>query len=205
MPDLSFAVRGWLIGLAIAAPVGPIGVLCIRRTLTNGRLIGFVSGLGAATADMFYGAIAAFGITALQNLLLRQQAWLRLLGGAFLIYLGVRTFLSRPAVATARSRKPQGVLQAYLSTLGLTLTNPATILSFTVIFAGMRLGETGGNYVAAASMVTGVFLGSATWWLSLAFLVGLLRERFSAAGMLWVNRSAGLLIVGFGLAALLLK
>jgi threonine/homoserine/homoserine lactone efflux protein len=205
MPELSFMLRGWLIGIAIAAPVGPIGVLCIRRTLTNGRLIGFLSGLGAATADMLYGAIAAFGITALQNLLLRQQVWLRLLGGAFLIYLGVRTFFSRPAERAAPGLAPQGRLAAYFSTLGLTLTNPATILSFTVIFSGLRLGETGGNYLAATFLVAGVFLGSATWWLCLAGIVGVLRERFTAASLVWVNRVAGFVIASFGIAALLLR
>ena len=204
MSDLSFLLRGWLIGIAIAAPVGPIGVLCIRRTLTNGRLIGFLSGLGAATADMIYGAIAAFGITALQNLLLRQQVWLRLIGGLFLLYLGVRTFFTKPAQAAAAAPDRGGNLKAYLSTLGLTLTNPATILSFTVIFAGLRLGETGGNYAAAAFMVAGVFIGSATWWLCLSGIVGVFRERFTAVGMLWINRLAGVVIASFGVAALLL-
>lgn len=202
---MTFLLRGWLIGIAIAAPVGPIGVLCIRRTLTNGRLIGFLSGLGAATADMIYGAIAAFGITALQNLLLRQQMWLRLLGGLFLVYLGVRTFLARAAEgAAAYAPDRGGALKAYFSTLGLTLTNPATILSFTVIFAGLRLGETRGSYAAAAFMVAGVFIGSATWWLCLSGIVGAFRERFTAVGMLWINRLAGIVITTFGLAALFL-
>jgi threonine/homoserine/homoserine lactone efflux protein len=204
MPELSFLLRGWLIGIAIAAPVGPIGVLCIRRTLMNGRLIGFLSGLGAATADMLYGAIAAFGITALQTMLLRQQAWLRLLGGLFLLYLGVRTFFAKSAQPAAASSDGPGKIKAYLSTLGLTLTNPATILSFTVIFAGLRLGETGGNYAAAAFMVAGVFIGSATWWLCLSGIVGVFRERFTGAGMLWINRLAGVVIASFGVAALFL-
>lgn len=204
MSDLPYLLRGWLIGIAIAAPVGPIGVLCIRRTLSNGRLIGFLSGLGAATADMFYGTIAAFGITAVQNLLLRQQTWLRLVGGLFLLYLGIRTFISRPSLPSAAGSAPQGRLAAYLSTLGLTLTNPATILSFAVIFAGLRLAETGGNYADAAWLVAGVFIGSATWWLTLSGIVGLFRERLTAAGMLWINRAAGIVIASFGVAALLL-
>jgi threonine/homoserine/homoserine lactone efflux protein len=203
--ELTFLARGWLIGFAIAAPVGPIGVLCIRRTLSGGRLVGFLSGIGAATADAVYGAIAAFGLTAIQELLLRQQIWLRLVGGAFLIFLGLRTFLAPPAdnaaaVPTARDRAG-----AYLSTLGLTLTNPATILSFLVIFAGFRLGETAGGYSQTISIVVGVFLGSASWWLLLSGGVALLRERFTATWMRWVNRIAGVVIFGFGIVALAWK
>ncbi len=135
----TFLLRGWLIGFAIAAPVGPIGVLCIRRTLADGRMIGFLSGLGAATADTAYGAVAAFGLTALQDVLLRQQLWLRLAGGLFLVYLGLRTFFASPAARPADASERRGRLGAYLSTVGLTLTNPATILAFLVIFAGFRL------------------------------------------------------------------
>ncbi len=128
----TFVLRGWLIGFAIAAPVGPIGILCIRRTLADGRLVGFLSGIGAATADTAYGAVAAFGLTALQDILLRQQLWLRLAGGVFLIYLGLRTFFAPPAQRAAHASETRGLLGAYLSTLGLTLTNPATILAFLV-------------------------------------------------------------------------
>ena len=192
-------------GFAIAAPVGPIGVLCIRRTLSDGRFIGLLSGLGAATADMLYGAVAAFGLTAVQGLLVRQQAWLQVVGGIFLIYLGLRTFFTPPADDSALAPRPRGMLSAYLTTLGLTLTNPATILSFTVIFAGFRLVDASGGFLAPALLVLGVFLGSAAWWLLLSSAVGLFRDRFNAAWMRWINRVAGLLIAGFGAAALLLR
>jgi threonine/homoserine/homoserine lactone efflux protein len=205
MSDVPLLLRGWLLGFAIAAPVGPIGVLCIRRTLADGRLIGFLSGLGAATADMLYGAVAAFGVTAVQSLLLKQQSWLQLIGGLFLVYLGFRTFLAAPADRAAEVRARPGKLSAYLTTLGLTLTNPATILSFTVIFAGFRLGQTSGGFLAAAVLVLGVFLGSATWWLLLSAGVGFFRERFTSVWMLWVNRLAGVIIAVFGVAALLVR
>jgi len=200
-----FALKGFLIGLAIAAPVGPIGVLCIRRTLADGRSIGFLSGLGAATADMSYGAVAAFGLTAIQNVLVSQQLWLHRLGGLFLIYLGVRTFLARPADIAATENTRLGGLSAYLSTLGLTLANPATIISFTFIFAGLRLADSHGDYLSAAALVAGVFVGSAVWWLMLSGVVSLLRERFSSRWMMWVNRLAGAVICAFGTVALLLK
>ncbi|MGE5073541.1 MAG: LysE family translocator [Anaerolineae bacterium] len=200
-----FALKGFAVGFLIAAPVGPIGVLCIRRTLADGRLIGFLSGLGAATADMSYGAVAAFGLTAIQDALIQQQFWLRLFGGLFLVYLGIRSFLAQPAQRQEVNANPRSAWSAYLSTLGLTLTNPATILSFTVIFAGLRLAETNGSFATAAFLVAGVFIGSAAWWLTLSGIVGFLRERFTPAWMLWVNRLAGTVILGFGVAALLLK
>lgn len=198
---MDFLIKGLVIGFSIAAPVGPIGVLCIRRTLAEGRLIGFLSGLGAATADMFYGAVAAFGLTAVQQMLVGQQIWLRPIGGLFLIYLGVKTMLSRPAEDPAQVRRG-GRLGAYLSTLGLTLTNPATIFSFTFIFAGLQLGAEGGM-AGAALLVAGVFIGSAAWWLGLSTIVGLFRERFGPQHMLWVNRLAGSFIALFGVAILI--
>jgi len=196
--QIEFLLQGLIIGFSIAAPVGPIGILCIRRTLAQGRLIGFLSGLGAATADMFYGAIAAFGLTAVQDLLVGQQTWLRPAGGLFLIYLGIRTMLSRPAKNAAQVR-PGGRLGVYLSTLGLTLTNPATIFSFTFIFAGLQLGA-GAGPIGAGLLVAGVFAGSAAWWLTLSSVVGLFRERFTPRHMLWVNQLAGLGIALFGAA-----
>jgi len=199
--DLSLLLRGGLIGLSIAAPVGPIGVLCIRRTLAEGRVAGLVSGLGAATADAFYGSVAAFGLTFISSLLVGQQAWLRLAGGLFLCYLGLKTLLARPAEQgmAARSR---GLLGSYVSTLFLTVTNPMTILSFAAVFAGLGLGQTGGDYASAGLLVLGVFLGSASWWLLLSGSVGALRARFPAAGLLWVNRISGIIIAGFGIVAL---
>lgn len=203
--NLSFLFKGLFIGFAIAAPVGPIGILCIRRTLANGRMVGFFSGLGAASADMSYGAVAAFGLTVIQNLLLGAQIWLHILGGLFLIYLGIRTFLTKAINNKFNESSGQGLFQSYLSTLGLTLTNPATIISFTMIFAALRLGNSQGSNLSAVFLVTGVFLGSSAWWLTLIMLVGLVREKFTPAWMTWVNRFAGVLIFGFGLLALVIK
>ncbi len=194
-------LRGLLLGFAIAAPVGPIGVLCIRRTLAQGRAIGFVSGLGAATADVLYGCIAAFGLTAVSGLLVRQQGWLRLLGGLFLCYLGIKTLLSRPSDEPAAA-EGRGFAGAYLSTLLLTLTNPMTIFAFMAVFAGLGVGRTVNGYAAAAAVVLGVFLGSAAWWFLLSAGVSLLRGRLDARHLLWVNRVSGVIIVGFGVVAL---
>ena len=201
---MSVFLRGLIIGFSIAAPVGPIGVICIRRTLAEGRLTGFLSGMGAASADMFYGVVAAFGLTVVQELLIGQSTWLQVVGGVFLLYLGLKTFFSKPSKKAAESRSG-GLFGAYLTTFFLTITNPLTILSFIAIFAGLRLGEIDGNYLSASFMVLGVFLGSATWWLTLSTGVSLLREKFTPALLTWVNRLAGVIIFVFGLLALFLK
>jgi len=199
--DFRLIVKGLVIGFSIAAPVGPIGVLCIRRTLADGRATGFVSGLGAATADGIYGCIAGFGLTLIAGFLIDQQVWLRLIGGAFLCYLGVKRFLS-PVAEEAAAVKGTGLVGAYASTFVLTLTNPMTILSFVTIFAGLGLAETAGGAGGAGLLVLGVFLGSALWWLTLSGVVGLLRHRVGAGLLGWVNRVAGIVIAGFGVYAL---
>jgi threonine/homoserine/homoserine lactone efflux protein len=200
--DIEFFGRGFVIGLAIAAPVGAIGLLCIRRTLAEGRLVGLVSGLGAATADAFYGAVAAFGVTAVSAALVAHQSWIRLLGGLYLCYLGVRIATSRPA-AEAEGRTGRGLLPAYLSTVALTLTNPTTILSFAAIFAGVGLGATGPDQASAALLVLGVFLGSAAWWLLLSTGVALVRGALNPNRLRWVNLISGSILVGFGVLSLL--
>jgi threonine/homoserine/homoserine lactone efflux protein len=199
--ELPPLLEGIAFGLAIAAPVGPIGLLCIRRTLASGRACGFVSGMGAATADMFYGAVAAFGLSAISTVLLKHQDFFRLAGGLFLGYLGVRTFIAKPAEDSgAKIESVAGLLAAYSSTLLLTLMNPATILSFIAIFSG--IGPQRKSIAAAAALVGGVFLGSAFWWLLLSSGVSLLRGSLSARGMRWINRISGMCLLGFGAAAL---
>ena len=198
----SFFLQGMIIGFSIAAPVGPIGILCIRRTLAEGRLTGFVSGFGAASADAVYGSIAAFGLTAISAFLVTQILWLRLIGGIFLFYLGIQTYRAKPAALAAEARGG-GLPSAFLSTFFLTLTNPMTILSFAAIFAGLGLGQNRGNLGGAAAMVAGVFLGSAAWWLTLSALVGTFRERITEKTLVWVNRIAGAILLVFGLFALL--
>ena len=193
-------MKGLIIGLSVAVPVGPIGILCIRRTLNQGRLIGFLSGLGAATADAWYGAIAGFGLTFLSNFLIGQQTGIRLIGGVLLCAIGVRMFVSKPA-KRGGSAESSSLWSAYLSTFFLTLTSPLTILFFAAVFAGLGVGSSGSHYLSAAILVSGVFTGSALWWLILSRLTGLLRGMFSDQGLQWLNRIAGLIIIGFGLVA----
>jgi threonine/homoserine/homoserine lactone efflux protein len=199
---VGYWLHGAALGFSIAAPVGPIGVLCIRRTLADGRLVGFVSGLGAATADGFYGAVAAFGLTAVSGLLIGQRLWIQLVGGLFLAYLGVRTLLRAPAEKPASAANRRGLAGAYASTLGLTLTNPATILSFVAVFAGLGLAGARAGGGETAVLVLGVFCGSALWWLVLSSGVGLLRARIGSQALRWVHRVSGTILLGFGVVAL---
>ncbi|MGB3495464.1 MAG: LysE family transporter [Elainellaceae cyanobacterium] len=201
---VSFLGRGLLMGLAIAAPVGPIGVLCIRRTLAYGRWVGLLSGLGAATADGIYGCIAGFGLTFISNFLQGYAFWISFLGGLYLCYLGVKTFLSRPTEEAADA-SATGLLAAYGSTVLLTLTNPATILSFVTLFAGIGLVRAEGDYLSASALVLGVFLGSALWWVLLSGGVSIFRDRFNLQGLRWMNRISGLILIGFGAVALSLN
>jgi threonine/homoserine/homoserine lactone efflux protein len=197
---LSFLIKGFVIGLSIAAPVGPIGLLCIRRSLEQGRLAGLATGLGAATADAAYGCVAGFGLTAISGFLLTHVLLLRVGGGLALCYLGARTFLTAPAQREAPGQSA-GLLPAYLSTLLLTLANPATILSFVAVFAGFGLAASP-SYAAAAMLVAGVFAGSALWWLFLSAGVARMRHRVSEAWMRAINRISGGTLVAFGLYAL---
>ena len=194
-------IKGILLGFSIAAPVGPIGVLCIRRTLAQGMACGFFSGMGAATADAFYGLLAAFGLAAVSAFFIDQQFYLRLIGGCFLLYLGYTTAKTKPAVAAARAQGT-GLIGAYTSTLLLTLTNPMTILSFAAVFAGLGAGITEQDPTAALVLVLGVFTGSLLWWLLLSALVSMLRSRFDSHRLTIVNRLSGLMIISFGLASL---
>jgi threonine/homoserine/homoserine lactone efflux protein len=197
---LNFLFKGVIIGFSIAAPVGPIGVLCIRRSLAEGRQIGLATGLGAATADAAYGAVASFGLTVISSFLVGHRLWLNFLGGLFLCYLGLRTFMSKPSEQAAEVRGG-GLFSAFLSTLFLTLTNPMTILSFVAVFAGFGLGASP-DFFSASAMVLGVFVGSALWWLLLSSGVALFRSRVSTGWMQAVNRLSGGVILAFGLYSL---
>jgi len=195
-------LRGLMLGFLIAAPVGPIGILCIRRSLTLGRIAGLLTGLGAATADGFYAGVAAFGLTILSDLLVSQAFWLRVIGGLFLCYLGVKTFSAKPAEEKAIGLEMRGsYLSLYASTVFLTLTNPMTILMFAGVFAGAGLAAPG-EYATATLLVTGVFLGSALWWFLLSFGASLFRTKVNAPNLRSLNKISGLILLVFGVIAL---
>lgn len=205
---LQLWLRSLVIGLSIAAPVGPIGLLCIRRTLAFGRRAGLMTGLGAAAADGVYGAVAAFGLSAVSAFLIDQQNGLRIGGGLFLIYLGQGILRSKPAKRNTESDRLEdssktNSMGLLLSTFALTLTNPMTILSFIAIFSGLGLaGGVASHGIAAPLLtVTGVFMGSALWWLTLTFALSRLKVLSKPENLIWINRLSGLVILGFGSVA----
>jgi threonine/homoserine/homoserine lactone efflux protein len=196
--------KGMGIGLAVAVPVGPIGILCIQRSLTRGFRVGFMTGLGAATADAAYGIVAAFGLGAATTILVAESAWFRVIGGAFLVALGIRIILSRadrPVFDEAQEKDPSRLasIGAFSSAFILTLANPATILSFAAIFAALGLAESDSQLAAGSTMVAGVFLGSLLWWLVLSSGAARLRGVAGKRKIRWISRVSGAAIAGIGL------
>jgi threonine/homoserine/homoserine lactone efflux protein len=195
--------KGALAGFIIAAPVGPVGVLCVQRTLHQGRLAGLSAGLGAALADALYGCIAAFGLSLVSRWLQDHETLFRLGGGAFLLFMAWRMLRAalHPSheVATAPLNGSDGPVAGLVSTFVLTATNPITIVAFLGIFAFFGIGSLGLSHAMAAWLVLGVFAGSSVWWLSLAALASAIRRRLGNDGLRWINGLSGLMILGFGL------
>lgn len=192
-------LKGIVIGFAMAIPVGPIGLLCIRRSISDGRLAGCICGLGAATADAVFGAVAGFGLTAVTSQLLEHRSWLQLGGGGFLLVIGLVTLRARPVVNADKPASVSTLAAAYASTLVLTLANPMTLLSFLGVFAGFGVGAGIHSAWAAGWLVLGVFVGSATWFLVLSGMAVRMGARLERGGLRIVNLVSGIGIAAFGL------
>ncbi|MBM3193685.1 MAG: LysE family translocator [Chlamydiae bacterium] len=199
---LDFLIKGAVVGFSIAAPVGPIGVLCIRRTLASGKLSGLFSGIGAATANSIYASILVSGLTLISDCLLKMNLWLHIFGGSFLFYLGIKTFLAKPKDVTKKiSHKT--LLTDFISTFFLTLSNPLTILAYLAVFTSFDLSNLGGNWSSNLLLVLGVFTGATTWWFLLSEIVSFFGKKVNQKAMIYVNRITGTIISGFGLLAIL--
>ena len=194
-----FFVKGLIIGFAMAVPIGPIGIMCIRKTLTAGHSRGLIIGLGAATADSLLASIAAFGLTFISDAIASQHFWLSLLGGALLLFLGIRTFRAKRKEPVVPYEN-KGVLGSYLSAFILALTNPVTIFAFVAVFAAFGLGHKLG-IISACILVLGVFAGSCLWFLTLSYVATGFRKKLDSVGLRWVNRIAGILIILSGIGA----
>jgi threonine/homoserine/homoserine lactone efflux protein len=199
--SISLLLQGILMGLVVAVPVGPLGLLCINRALALGPTYGLFSGLGVATADALAAAIAALGITLISGVLSEYQLVLRLIGGLFLCYLGYTIYMTEP-VTQARIKDINGLLGAYATTFFLTFSNPVTILSFVAIYAGWHVPSLDGQYVAAATLTSGVFIGSAMWWVALFLGLETFHEKFNLRFLFWVHRVSGTIIAVLGVAVL---
>jgi threonine/homoserine/homoserine lactone efflux protein len=194
-----FFLKGLIIGFAMAVPIGPIGIMCIRKTLAEGHSRGLIIGLGAATADSMYGIIAAFGLTFVSDVIATQHFWLRLVGGGLLLFLGIRTFRAKrkdPSIPLDN----KGLLRSYVSSFVLALTNPVTIFAFVAVFAAFGLGHRL-SIISACILVLGVFAGSCLWFLALGYVATLFRKKLDSGGLRWVNRISGVLIILSGVAA----
>jgi len=200
--DLSLIYKGMFIGLAIGVPVGPIGVLCIQRTLAKGRQYGLLSGLGVATADALYGFLAGFGLYFVQNLLKDYQPWIRPLACVIICALGVKIFFARPICRT-QPCNGVGLLSAYSSSLLLTLTNPFTIIAFATAILTQNLTEVSGSLFHTGLLVAGIFCGSALWWVVISSGIGLFHGRFAEHELRLINRIAGAIVMLFGMVILL--
>lgn len=192
-------LKSIILGFSVSAPVGPIGLLCIQRVLSRGRTAGILTGFGAVTANMIYASIAAFGFSLVSAFLIEQQFVLRVIGSAFLFYLGIKTYLKKPA-SSAANLQAESLLGMYLSTFFLMITNPVTILNFTAMFAGLGFDQNADTGMAAIKLIAGVFLGAAAWWILLSFIVSLFKDKITPhLGV--VNKIAGLLIILLGILA----
>jgi threonine/homoserine/homoserine lactone efflux protein len=196
-------LQGILMGLVVAVPVGPLGLLCVNRALMLGAVYGLFSGLGVATADAFAAGIAALGISLVSGFLIDYQVALRFVGGIFLCYLGYKIYQTEPVNQSSPSGNINSLLGAYATTFFLTFSNPVTILSFVAIYAGWHVPTLQGRYIAAAQLTLGVFIGSALWWVALFIGLTTFRNKFNLRFLGWVHCVSGLLIAGFGVIVLL--
>lgn len=204
MREVDLLIRGIIVGLMIAMPVGPVNILCIHRTIEGGWKSGVISGLGAAAADMFYGAVAGFSITLVVQFLVREQFWIRFFGGILLVIVGIWYFFKRPESLDAQTQDRASAYSDLRLTFLLTLTNPTTVLSFLAILAALGIGHQR-QWWLTVFLVGGIFCGSMLWWIVLGSIVNLFRDRFNDRSLRLMNRFAGLLIVGFGIAAVVLS
>jgi threonine/homoserine/homoserine lactone efflux protein len=204
MKEVEFLIKGIIVGLMIAAPVGPVNILCMHRTIEAGWKSGVTSGLGAAAADMLYGGIAGFSIAFVVQFLVREQTWIRFFGGILLVGIGISYFFKRPRPLNAPKRDRRSAYSDMRSTFLLTLTNPTTVLSFLALLAALGMGDQR-QWRMTVFLVAGIFCGSMTWWIALSSIVNLFRDRFNDRFLLVMNRCAGLAIGGFGVAAFFLR
>lgn len=200
-----FLYKGLILGFSVAAPVGPIGILCINRTINKNFTAGFVCGLGAATADLVYGLIAGLGLTAISSFLIDRKLWIQVIGLGFLIYIGIKIIMKREKEIQFNSIADKGLLKDYLSTLVLTIANPMTILFFIAVFAGLGLAETINGFYSAIQLVLGVFIGSSIWWIFLSGLTNKLKMKINKKILRKIDLVSGISILFFGLLILIVK
>lgn len=201
--SLSLLTKGVIVGLLASIPLGPIGVICIQRTVNKGRLSGFLSGVGAATADTIFAAIAGFSLTFVIAYIFENQVYFQAIGGLVIILLGVKIFFTNPIKQIRKhKRKKNNLVEDYFSILAVTLTNPLAISLFIALFASMGVVSEDGNLLEALISTGGVFVGATIWWYILTGLVNIFRSRFRLKQLWWINKISGSAILLLGVAAI---
>ena len=202
--EIDFLIKGIIVGFLASIPLGPVGVLCIQRTINKGRTSGLFSGMGAATVDAFFALVAALGLTFIINFIEEQQFYIQMIGGGVLIFLGTRIFNTNPIQQIRRHRKKKNkLIEDFISVFFLTLSNPLAIFLFVAAFAGIGVVTSKDSSVKSSLIIAGVFIGATIWWASLTFFVDLFRKKFRLKQLWWINKIAGVLIIVFGIAAML--
>lgn len=200
--SLIYLFWGAFIGLIMAAPIGPVNIICIRRALTKGPMNGFVVGLGAAVADGLYGTLAAFGLAGLMQTLTELNGIVEVVGGLALMIIGIKLWFSHPHADDVPDTY-QDRIKAAIGTFLLTLTNPLTVLGFVALFVSLGLGEMGQNYMNAAFISVGIILGSSIWWAVVSFCAARFAKKLSDTHLEKINKVSALIIFAFAAIALL--
>lgn len=202
--ELGFFIKGLIVGFLASIPLGPVGVLCIQRTINKGRFSGIISGMGAATVDSFFALVAALGLTYIINFIEEQQFFIQLVGGGVLMLLGANIFYTNPVKQIRRHRRKKNkLIEDYFSVLFLTLSNPLAVFLFVAAFAGIGMVTSSDSSLKSSMIIVGVFAGAMGWWGALTFLIDLFRKKFRLKQLWWINKIAGVIILIFGLAAML--
>ena len=202
--ELGFFIKGLIVGFLASIPLGPVGVLCIQRTINKGRLSGIISGMGAATVDSFFALVAALGLTYIINFIEEQQFFIQLIGGGVLMFLGANIFYTNPVKQIRRHRRKKNkLIEDFFSVLFLTLSNPLAVFLFVAAFAGIGMVTSSDSSLKSSMIIAGVFAGAMAWWGALTFLIDLFRKKFRLKQLWWINKIAGIIILIFGLAAML--
>ena len=201
--EIEFLIKGLIVGFLASIPLGPVGVLCIQRTINKGRTSGVFSGMGAATVDSFYALVAAFGLTFIINFIVEQQFYIQLIGGGVLIFLGAKIFNTNPIRQIRKHRRKKNkLIEDYFSVFLLTLSNPLALFLFVAAFAGIGMVGSDNRSLKSSFIILGVFLGAMIWWFALTFFINLFRRKFRLKQLWWINKIAGLVIIIFGAAAM---
>lgn len=201
---VEFLIKGLIVGFLASIPLGPVGILCIQRTINKGRYSGLISGMGAATVDMFFALVAALGLTYIINFIEEKQFFIQLIGGGVLIFLGTKIFNTNPIKQIRKHRRKKNkLIEDYLSVLFLTLSNPLAVFLFIAAFAGIGMVTSNDSSLKSSLIVLGVFLGATLWWLTLTFFIDFFRKHFRLKQLWWINKIAGVLIIVFGVVSML--